>query len=124
MAAIERKVAKVAKMKGKSKMMVTGPKVGYSQQVRKVSVNKSQSHKSPQMGAQLAMHPGSGSSQPLVKAFLTGHPRDQDQDQEQEYSDTQDWISDNESVDLEAPILNEHSTWADNDVIADKSGAT
>ena len=82
MATIERKVAKVAKMKAKPKMIATGPKVGYSQQVRKVSVNKSQFYKSPQMGAQLAIHSGSGSSQPSVKAFLTGHPQDQDQDQE------------------------------------------
>ncbi len=126
MATIERKVAKVAKMKAKPKMVVTGPKAGYSQQVRKVLGNKSQSHKSPQVSAQSASHSGSGSglSQPLVKAFLTGYPRDQNQEQDQEYSDTQEWISDNESVDLEAPILNEGSTWADNDVIADKSSTT
>ena len=132
MATIERKVAKVVKMKAKPKIMANGPKVGYSQQVRKVMANKSQSHKSPQMGTQLGLCSGSGagagSSQPSVKAFLTSHAQDQnqdqDQDQDQEYSDTQDWILDNESVDLEAPILNEGLTWADSDVIADKSSPT
>ena len=122
MAAIERKVAKVVKTKAKPKMLANGPKAGYSQQVRKFTASKSQPHKSNQTSSQSTSQSGSGSSQPLVKAFLTSHTQDQDQDQE--YSDTQEWISDNKSVDQEAPILNEGSTWADSDVIADKSGST